>query len=284
MTNTLAQVTSLFSEDFSTFKVVLKEIIKSYDNSLREDLFNFVFCNAKFLRPRFVFLFSKILNINDDNIIKIAVASELLHNASLIHDDIIDNSYLRRRLPTFNKKFNSKTAVLMGDLLLAGALEVLTDTTRNILKIFSDKIFKTIQGEIKQNENYKKITSVDTYLNKTFSKTGNLFFAGLESLFTLKNIDEKLKDRLKFYLKNYCLAFQIQNDIDDVDFDFENGNYTLPFIYYFCDNEVFDKNNMEKYILKSKTEVLNHKTKAKEAIGNINDKYKKALFKLVDII
>ena len=284
MTDKIAQITSLIEEDFSIFETELKNTIKTSDNFIKDELCDFVFNNAKFLRPRLVFLFSKILKINDPTTTKIALATELLHNASLIHDDIIDVSYFRRGLKTFNTKYDSKMAVLLGDLLLSLALKILSKTNSKIIEIFSEKIFETIKGELKQNENTKKITDEETYLKKTYSKTANLFFAGLESLFVLKEIDEDLKNELKTYLKNFCLAFQIKNDLKGIKSDFENGNYTLPLIYYFEENKTLEKNcNLEKYIEKTKTKINNYKEKATKALKN-DSIYKNALLELVEII
>ena len=284
MTNEIAKITSLIDEDFSIFEIELKKIIKTSDNFLKDELCDFVFNNAKFLRPRLVFLFSKILKIEDSSVQKIALAVELLHNASLIHDDIIDNSTFRRNLETFNQKYNSKTAVLLGDLVLSLALKILSKTNSEIVEIFSEKIFETIKGELKQNENIKKITDEKTYLEKTFSKTGNLFFAGLESLFALKKTDEKVKNELRTYLKNFSLAFQIKNDLKDTKSDFENGNFTLPAIYCFEENKKFTSNeNPEKYLKKTQQAINLYKQKAIDVLIN-NSLYKNALVELVEII
>ncbi len=284
MTDKIAQITSLIEEDFSIFEIELKNIIKTSNNFLKDELCDFVFNNAKFLRPKLVFLFSKILKINDPTTVKIALAVELLHNASLIHDDIIDVACFRRNLKTFNTKYDSKMAVLLGDLLLSLALRILSKTNPKIIEIFSEKIFETIKGELKQNENTKKITDEETYFEKTYSKTANLFFAGLESLFTLKEIDEVLKIELKTYLKNFCLAFQITNDLKDIDSDFKNGNYTLPLIYYFEENKTLkENNNLEKYIKKTQNTINDYKQKATKTLKN-DTIYKNALFELVEII
>ena len=231
-----------------------------------------------------MFLFKELLDIKNDNTRKIALAVELLHNASLIHDDILDNDTIRRNIKTLNAKFNTKTAVLAGDLLLSSALNILSNANQEITDIFAKRIFKTIEGELKQNQNNGKITSIDNYFEKTFNKTANLFFAGLESLFTLKEIKEDTKNHLVSYLTNFCFAFQIQNDINDIEKDFNNKNYTLPLIFYFEENEKFDKSNLEKYILKTKDIVQDYKTKAIKAISFIDNKKIEPLAELIKII
>ena len=139
--------------EMDTFELELKKIINSQDNFLKDDLEKFMFSNQKRLRPIFVFLFSKILNIQSPLVLKIALALELLHSATLVHDDIIDEEKIRRLNPTFYAKYGSKLAVLEGDLLLSMALDILSDTSLDILKIFSKKIKMTVLGEIEQNSN-----------------------------------------------------------------------------------------------------------------------------------
>ena len=216
--------------ELDEFENKLKEVILNENNFLMSELENFMFSSAKRLRPIFIFLFAKILKIKNPLIVDIALITELIHNASLIHDDIIDEEKTRRNNPTFYEKYGSKLAVLEGDLLLSIALEKISETTLEISKIFATRIKATIQGEIKQNENLNQLTDVETYLNKTSAKTANLFIAGLEALFT---IDKQNKNLLNF-IKNYALAFQIKNDIDDFKdkkSDIKNGNYTLPMLY-----------------------------------------------------
>lgn len=216
--------------ELELFENSLKEVILKENNFLTYDLEKFIFENPKRLRPIFIFLFSKILKIENSLVQDIAIITELIHSASLIHDDIIDEEKIRRNNPTFFEKYGSKLAVLEGDLLLSLALEKISSTTLEISKIFASRIKATIQGEIKQNENLNEILDIKTYLNKTYAKTANLFIVGLEALFAL---DKKNESLLKF-IENYAVAFQIKNDIDNFKkdkSDIKNGNYTLPMIY-----------------------------------------------------
>ena len=282
MKNEIKRIVSSVSDEFCIFETKLKEIIDSFDEFLKDNLSDFVLKNAKFLRPATIFLVADVLNIKSDTVFDIALAVELIHNASLIHDDIIDEAYQRRNSKTIHTIYDTKTAVLAGDLLLASALKILSKTNPKIINIFSDKIFKTIQGEINQNKNYKKVTTVDEYLNKTFNKTANLFIAGIESLFTLADIKDDIKTAIKNYMINFCYAFQIQNDIKGIDSDFKLGNYTLPLIYYFEENREYNKNNLEKYILKTQNVVDDYKNRAIEAVSNL--KIAKSTSSLIELI
>ena len=284
------KITLPIKNEIETFENNLKEVIFKENNFLVDDLNKFLFSNPKRLRPIFSFLFAKVLKIENPLVLDIALIVELIHNASLIHDDIIDEEKTRRNHPTFFEKFGSKLAVLEGDLLLSLALEKLSETTLEISKIFAQKIKKTINGEIIQNENITKVTNIETYYKKTLDKTGNLFFATLESLYTLKNIDNKTKEKLNAFLKYYALSFQINNDIDNFQSnftDFKNGNYTLPVIYFFMENNTADFNQTDicftKYINKANQEAQDFKCKALENLSDIeNSIYKDTLIKLTE--
>ena len=81
---------------------------------------------------------------------------------------------------------------------------------------------------------------------------------------------------------NFCYAFQIQNDIKGIDSDFKLGNYTLPLIYYFEENREYNKNNLEKYILKTQNVVDDYKNRAIEAVSNL--KIAKSTSSLIELI
>lgn len=259
------------------FENELKKIINDNHNFLTEDLNAFLFTNPKRLRPRFIFLFSKLLKINSNLITDIALVTELIHCASLIHDDILDDDKTRRKLPTLHAKYDSKIAVLAGDFLLSLALEKLSFTNLKTTQIFSQKIKKTIQGEISQNESINKIADFDSYIKKTFDKTGNLFLAGIESLFTIQEIDKNLKENIVNFMTNFSIAFQIKNDIDNFKTnisDYKNGNYTLPMIYFECEKTSNGDNLLnciEKYSKKAFEKVEFYQNKAIEFLKEINN-------------
>lgn len=278
----LQDIISPIKDDLNIFENNLKNIIQDCNNFLLEDMMNFMFTNPKRLRPIFIFLFSKILNINTPLVQKIALVSELIHSASLIHDDIIDEADMRRNYPSLHIKFGTKKAILEGDLLLSQALSVLSETTLEIAKIYSDKIKLTISGEIEQNENLYKEMSFDEYINKTFNKTGNLFMAGLEALFSIAGRNEALYN----FMKNYSIYFQLKNDIKGINPDKNLGNYTLVMLYFLKDYKIEDFNNtdIEKYILKAKEKISFFKGQALYSLNLIpNSKYKDSLLKIIDL-
>ena len=162
------------------------------------------------------------------------------------------------------------------------ALEKISTTTLEISKIFANRIKKTIQGEIQQNQNLNSI-DMDIYYNKTFNKTANLFLAGLEALFTISEENENLFE----FMKTYSLAFQIKNDIDNFKnnkTDIKNGNYTLPMIYFVMENKAINIDSdidFSNFIKKSLNEVEKLKNIALKNLENIEDSiYKNSLIEL----
>ncbi len=280
----IKDITFVVKDELEFFEKKIKKILDKNDNFLKKDLNDFIFSNPKRLRPLFVFLFAKILKIKDfSQVFNIALTLEFIHSASLIHDDILDNEKIRRSNPTFYEKYGAKLAVLEGDLLLSMALNVLSETNLDILKIFSNKIQKTLDGEIEQNSFLNKVIDEKKYLEKTFNKTGNLFFAGLESLFTLENFDNAIKIDLENFLKNYTLAFQIKNDIDNIQnknsSDIKNGNYTLP-VLYFCKENNIDLLDCKNDCFQNCIDLANKKVCSyKEAAINFLDKIEDTVYK-----
>ena len=280
-------------KNLKVFEEKLNDCLIDNSNPFNNHLKDFIFQNAKRLRAIFVFLFAKILNLKDEIIFDIALLSEIIHNASLIHDDIIDDSTKRRNLETFNSKYSSKIAVLEGDLLLAIALEILSKTNLEIIKIYSKRIKNTILGEINQNI-LNNTNDINLYIEKSFNKTGNLFIVGLEALFTLKEQNEPIKENLLEFMKNYSIAFQIKNDVSDIKsknfYDAKQKNYTLPFLLFFIEKKInpldFEKYlsfDFNEYILKSEKYIEKYKNKALYHLNEIeNSIYKKSLIELTN--
>ena len=283
----MIEITPIKNE-LDIFEEKLKNIMEAENNFLKNDLESFMFKSPKRLRPILVFLFSKILKIENDIVYDIALALELIHSATLVHDDILDEDELRRNNPTLYKKYGSKIAVLEGDFLLTLALETLSKTNMDILKVFSDKIKKTLLGELNQNETLNKIPDEKHYLNKTILKTANLFLAGLEALFTIKKIDGNLKKALLDFTLNFSIAFQIKNDTKDIISDIKNGNYTLVVLYFLMENSIEELNinsNFDKYIKKALLKVDYYKKLSLKSLDTIeNSTYKNAIVDLSNSI
>ena len=217
-------------------------LIKRCPVPVSEELYSFLFAKSKRIRSKLIFLFAKSLELNmDNNVIKLAAAVELLHAATLIHDDVIDDAKLRRGLETFNSKYDSKYAVLIGDLLLTMVnAELLQINNPKIFTIFSSAMTNLCLGELKQYSLKGEVPTFQEYIEKSKSKTSSIFIAALNSLCILLN-QEKVCSALNNFAVNFGIAFQIRDDLSNFAFsddlkpmmnDFQNGVYSAPVLFY----------------------------------------------------
>jgi len=229
------------------------------DNSLlNHNLKNNFLNSGKKLRPIFFILLCKGLGCEED-LIDYAIVIEFMHNASLIHDDIIDHSDKRRGFTTFNTKFGNNTAVFLGDYLIVYAHRLaLTKGNLDIIEAMNRKGEALLAGEIEENFNSYNINlSPKKYIEIIKNKTSSLFELCSEMVSILVNADKKLKENL-IKIGTYAgLSFQIIDDVLDFTSESENfgkpvindlkeGTITLPMIYAFSENPDL-KLEVEKY-------------------------------------
>ena len=200
-----------------------------------------------------------------DRDINLAACVELIHNATLLHDDVIDESDLRRGTRTSNAIWGNQSSILVGDYLLSRCFEMMVeDGSHEILKLLSSTSTKIAQGEVLQLE-YKGEIGIleENYFKIINLKTASLFAASTQIGACITNKNRKEKDALESYGKNLGLAFQIADDALDyyssskilgkeIGKDFFEGKVTLPaiFIYQKATNE--EKNFLEKVFKKKK--------------------------------
>lgn len=219
------------------------------DNAFVEELLKQIFlAGGKRLRPLIVLLSSKASAKETGKLgrlhIILAVLTELIHTASLVHDDVIDRASVRRGQETINKKWNDRIAVLMGDLLFAQASICLARIMNpNIVGIYGQVLGDLCSGEIKQMR-HQFNTTVDwkTYTDKSISKTASLFSAGSHSGAILNGCPNATIQSLKDYGLNLGICFQIVDDLLDVTgdaketgkavgSDLRNGLVTAPTLF-----------------------------------------------------
>lgn len=208
---------------------------------------------------------------------------ELIHNASLIHDDVIDESKLRRGRKTINDKFDNQLAVISGDYLLGMALKKLVKINSfEIIDLFADTMKNMCQGEVNQYFNRFKKTKIDAYIEKTTQKTAALFETALKSAVILAE-EKNIKNASSFAL-NFGIAFQIRDDL--INFmkkdaskpstDIEDGIYNAPTIL---------SEKPAVGIEKTKVLLNNYVENARKCIENFEDNiYKEKLYELLELI
>ena len=154
--------------------------------------------------------------------INLAACVELIHAATLMHDDVIDSSDMRRGKKTLNTIWGNQSAILVGDYLLSRCFEMMVeDGNLEVLKLLSSTSSEIAQGEVLQLQHKGEIDILEeTYLKIISSKTASLFSAATKVAAILAERDSKYKEALEFYGKNLGLTFQIADDTLDY-----NSNY-----------------------------------------------------------
>jgi all-trans-nonaprenyl-diphosphate synthase len=202
-----------------TEKALLSNIID--DSSFIDDLLAQVFkAGGKRIRPALCLLAAKASGAKppiEERQIILAVLTELIHTASLVHDDVLDEASLRRGQPTVNNKWSDKLAVLVGDLLFAEASVCLSRLrSPEIVGIYGRVLGDLCAGELRQMRQQFVIDSdFETYIQKSIWKTASLFSAGTQSAPILNDCAPEVVARMKSYGLNLGICFQIVDDLLD---------------------------------------------------------------------
>lgn len=297
------KIISCVEPELSELDKNLSKVLKANENGLTFKLEKYLFSKSKRIRSILVFMLSKALfNRVSDEQIEVASATELIHNATLIHDDIIDDSDLRRGEVTLNYQFDNSLAVVAGDFLLSLALEQLLSTgSKDVIKVFTEALTQVCQGEINQYFDKNKILPIEDYIKKSKQKTAMLFEAALLSVAALNN--NQHKDKIESFASNFGIAFQIRDDlinilkIDDSKpllNDIQNGIYTAPIIYLIEEKPEFMSANADAIVFalksssaieKTKNLIQNHVSLAIDSLDFLYDNhYKQSMINLCQYI
>jgi octaprenyl-diphosphate synthase len=192
--------------------------------------------NGKMLRSKLIL---KIAGISEASI-KLCAVVEMIHAASLLHDDVIDDATTRRGQKTINALFDNKTSIMFGDILYSKAFTELTTMDKEIAYTISNAVTLLSVGELLDVELSKTFnTSYDKYLDMIYKKTASLIEASAKSAAILA---EKNKENFALYGRNLGLAFQMVDDILDITeessklgkpamLDFVEGKVTIPYLF-----------------------------------------------------
>jgi len=186
------------------------------------------------------------------SVVKTAAIVEMIHAASLLHDDVIDDAYTRRSQPSLNALYGNKTAIMLGDILYSKGFLELNNISPEVAKVVSNAVVQLSLGELKDVSLSEKFNTDKTaYLEMIYQKTGSLMeaCAGAAALLAGKN-----KDIYMTYGRNLGIAFQMIDDLLDITMDsetlgkpalhdFVEGKTTLPYIYL---NEALDTQDQMK--------------------------------------
>ena len=225
--------------------------------------------------------------------VNLAACVELIHAATLMHDDVIDNSEIRRGKKTLNSIWGNQSSILVGDYLLSRCFEMMVeDGNLEILKLLSSTSAEISQGEVLQLQHKGEIDMLEeTYLKIITAKTASLFAAATKVGSILSSKENKIKEALEFYGKNLGLTFQIADDTLDynselkffgkkIGNDFYEGKVTLPIILLYQKSDQNEKSELKKIFEKNERneEELKKVLMMIKNYNIISDCYKKAEF------
>ncbi len=242
----LKQITLPIKQELKTFNEVFKSTMKSKVGLVGTVARYLLRQKGKKVRPILVLLSSKVCGGTTPSTFRAATLVEILHTATLIHDDVVDNADTRRGLASINVIWKNKVAVLMGDYLLSrGLLLSLEKDDFYFLKVISDAVRRMSEGEILQIEKSRRLDIDEpTYLQIIADKTASLLATCCELGAASASKDRKQWTAMKTFGENVGMAFQIRDDLLDyvgrksiigkpIGLDMKEKKLTLPLIYSF---------------------------------------------------
>lgn len=203
---------------------------------------------GKRIRPGVVLLTGGMLNGDTQRLVTLSAAIELLHTATLVHDDLIDGAFLRRGMATLNSQWSPAATVLTGDFVFAKAARLAADTENlELMSMFSETLATIVNGEITQLFSSHGVANKDNYFQRIYAKTASLFELCTTAAAMISNGQTSLKESARGFGYGIGMAFQIVDDVLDftgqtstvgkpVASDLRQGLITLPALYYLDDH------------------------------------------------
>ena len=225
------------------FEAYLVDSLAQLDDEIRKYALEAALAGGKRIRPLLVYHFAGHGLVSQESTIKASVILELVHLATLVHDDILDGAKLRRNLPAMHEKIGAHSAILLGDALFGYALEMAAQfPTTRICATVAEATRKTCSGEIRQTfARGCTSTSLDEYVGFINDKTGELFRASCEIGAYLAGADDNIINRAGEFGLSLGICYQVFDDLIDtfeiaencdksLGSDLMTGKMTLPFI------------------------------------------------------
>jgi geranylgeranyl pyrophosphate synthase len=211
---------------------------------LRSALEHLLSAGGKRIRPTLGLLVGNMLGAPEEKLITLGASVELLHTATLVHDDLIDGALLRRGMPTLNARWSPAATVLTGDFLFARAAKLAAETDYlPLMKLFSETLATIVNGELTQMFSARGMIERDNYYDRIYAKTASLFEMSALAAAMVATEEETTRESMKTFGYEVGMAFQIVDDILDftgdqstvgkpIGSDLLNGLVTLPAIYF----------------------------------------------------
>jgi len=210
--------------DLTGFEEMLINTINSDSSNFKPMIQKIFEAKGKRIRPLLVYLSAKIFGTANPHTDRAALIVEILHNATLIHDDIVDDSELRRNRPTLNSTNGNKVAVLAGDYLLAKAISIATQNKEHsIIDMLMPTICAMSEGELQQLDSQNFNIDENRYFEIIFKKTASLISSCLQIGAYTAKADEQQIERIGEIGKKIGFIFQIKDDMLDYDANSKTG-------------------------------------------------------------
>lgn len=253
------QIRSLIQTDLNKVNLFIVDQLYS-EVALVESIGHYIVdAGGKRLRPMLVLLAAKACGVKSDQHIDMAAVIEFIHTATLLHDDVVDMSTLRRGRPTVNAQWNNPSSVLVGDFIYSRAFQVLVKIgDMRIMEIMADTTNKIAEGEVLQLISKSNPNSTEElYMQVIQNKTAILFEAAAKSGAILSGADQKTVSAMAEFGLQLGLAFQLIDDALDyigdaeelgknVGDDLAEGKSTLPLIYTMANGSSADRDLIQQ--------------------------------------
>lgn len=277
---TAQRIYDTVADDFSRVNDLITQRLSSDVPLVEKIAQHIIESGGKRLRPLLVLLSSRAAGYREDDHLKLAVVIEFLHTATLLHDDVVDTSDMRRGRSTANANWGNAPSVLVGDFLYARAFEMMVELkSLPIMSILSHATSVIAQGEVMQLMNVKNPDlTEEQYMKVIHNKTAMLFEAASHTGALLANASDAQELALKNYGKHLGLAFQLVDDVLDyrgdaeamgknVGDDLAEGKTTLPLIHAMANSNEEDRQIIRRAIRKGGLDDLPRVLKLVEASG-----------------
>ena len=253
------------ADDLSEVERLMLSQVVEFHPGLKEATQHILSGGGKRLRPRIILVIGRMLGARHDPLVTLAASIELLHNATLVHDDFIDGAALRRGIPTLNANWSPAATILAGDFLFASASTLAAKTdSLEIMHLFSQTLMTIVNGEVNQLLSTHTLVDFEEYYKRIYAKTASLFETSSLAAAIVGGAEDMQREELRGFGRDLGMAFQIADDILDytgseasagkpVGGDLRQGLFTLPLLYHLQENPGDD------LALKMSREPLNEK-------------------------
>ncbi len=263
---TVLALFELIRDDLARVEEKMRRAGQEAEGPLGDAILYLLSSGGKRIRPALTIAAARHYPVDDEALTSLAAAVEMLHTATLVHDDVIDGSLLRRGNPTLNARWSAGATVLAGDYIFARAAIFAAEThSVPVVQLFAETLAIICSGELRQMFKYYDLDQpLDEYYNRIYAKTASLFAAAAELGALLAEAPEPHIRAFREYGHYLGMAFQIVDDILDfvgdeetlgkpVGSDLRQGTITLPVFYYLRDGgdrnlivQVFNAQGEEK--------------------------------------